>query len=623
MPLTFPSSPINGAVSGDYTYDATKGAWRKNAALPVSVTHSDVAPSNPRVGDQWWKSNEGTLFTYYNDGTSSQWVESTNVVASSDPNPIPAGAMMAWGSDIIPANWLLCDGSSVSRSTYASLFAIIGTQYGSGDGTTTFNLPNIKGRTIVGKDASQTEFDVLGETGGAKTHTLTESEIPSHTHTQNSHTHTFSGTTSTDGNHYHTSGANSNGFVAHATGGGGYAVGFTNAGSGEMMFYRYTDYAGSHTHTYSGTTSTQSVATNQNTGGGQAHNNLQPYIVLNYIIKFSAGETPGDSQLAVRVGTLEAQNNATPLSPNYIINGAFDYWQRGTSGTVAANGFGYVSADRFRILAAGGSAPTVTFARSTDVPSGIGTQYSGTFSWSASAASGDLICGYYVENGKYLFAGKTITVSFYAKAATAIASAFCFDQDYGTTTFNLTTSWARYSYTITLPSTYATSRPVGSGANDHSELRFLRFTNAASSSNTVYITGVQVEEGSYATPFRRSAPSLQAELAACQRYYYRLVSESVYQAFGSGTWEGGSVSFLMFVTHPVQMRAIPTPGGSNLSVYNGSSLIAVNSITQGIYGSKTRSRVYFGLASNATGAQYWEVLGNNTTAAYLDFNAEI
>ena len=525
MAMSFPSDPINGAVAGDYTYDAAKTAWRKNGAYPVSVTHSDVAPSNPRVGDQWWKSNEGTLFTYYYDGSSYQWVESTNVIANVEPNPIPAGAMMAWASDVIPANWLLCDGTAVSRSTYASLFAIIGTQYGTGDGTTTFNLPNLKGRTIVGKDGSQTEFDVLGETGGAKTHTLTSAEMPSHTHTQDAHTHTFSGTTSTDGNHYHTSGANSNGFVAHATGGGGYAVGFSNAGAGEMMFYRYTDYAGSHTHTYSGTTSS-TTATNQSTGGGGAHNNLQPYIVLNYIIKYSAGETPGDSQLSVRVGAVETANNLTPLSPNHIINGAMDIWQRGTSGSQSAGGgANCVSADRWK-PASYGAAPAITLARSTDIPPSIGVTYSGALSWSSSTSTGDVFVSHFIEDGKYKFAGKTVTVSFYAKATTALSAGASLDQDYAGTNFSLTTSWARYSWTTVLPSTYQSSPPSGTSSGNHVELRLFRLANASAAANTIYFTGVQVEEGPYATPFRRSTSSIQAELAVCQRYYEVVVPPS-------------------------------------------------------------------------------------------------
>ena len=70
----------------------------------------------------------------------------------------------------------------VSRTTFADLFSVILTTYGTGDGSTTFNLPNIKGKVIVGYNASETEFDTIGETSGEKAHTLTVNEIPSHNH---------------------------------------------------------------------------------------------------------------------------------------------------------------------------------------------------------------------------------------------------------------------------------------------------------------------------------------------------------------------------------------------------------------------------------------------------------
>lgn len=94
-------------------------------------------------------------------------------------NIMPTGLIAPYGGSTAPDGWLLCDGAAVSRTTYAELFAIIASAYGNGDGSTTFNLPNLKGRAPVGLDAAQTEFDVLGETGGAKlqaahTHALTQ-----------------------------------------------------------------------------------------------------------------------------------------------------------------------------------------------------------------------------------------------------------------------------------------------------------------------------------------------------------------------------------------------------------------------------------------------------------------
>lgn len=96
----------------------------------------------------------------YNVGLA-QWLE----LGTATPAPTTiTGEIRIWSTTSAPSGWFLCDGSAISRTTYSELFAIIGTTYGTGDGSTTFNIPNLKGRAIVGKDASQTEFDVLGET---------------------------------------------------------------------------------------------------------------------------------------------------------------------------------------------------------------------------------------------------------------------------------------------------------------------------------------------------------------------------------------------------------------------------------------------------------------------------
>jgi len=86
-------------------------------------------------------------------------------------NPVPTGMVSPFAGAATPAGWLLCNGAAVSRTTYAALYAVCGDAYGAGDGSSTFNLPNLKGRTAVGVDAAQAEFDLRGETGGAKTHT--------------------------------------------------------------------------------------------------------------------------------------------------------------------------------------------------------------------------------------------------------------------------------------------------------------------------------------------------------------------------------------------------------------------------------------------------------------------
>lgn len=592
MALSFPSDPINGAVSGEYTYDATKTAWRKNAALPVSVTHSDVAPSNPRAGDQWWKSNEGTLFTYYNDGTSSQWVESTNVVANVEPNPIPAGAMMAWASDVVPANWLLCDGAAVSRSTYASLFAAIGTQYGSGDGTTTFNLPNLKGRTIVGKDSTQTEFDVLGETGGAKTHTLTISEMPSHTHSNtlssnvvasSAHRHEFKISMLDSGNYSPAgpnagwgSGTGTAGAYRYSTGQwqGGLLNGSVSA-TGENYNAASTRTLGRYDTTGDTTNPTETATvgiTNASAGSGAAHNNLQPYIVLNYIIKFSAGETPGDSQLAVRVGAIEAANNATPLSQNYVINGAMDWWQRGTSG-LTGTGF---QADRWYHITSVN--PTATRSVISPGTSGVPESVAYALDWSGSSVG---TTGYNYLNQRiedvHTLAGKTATLSFYAKGSTSGTIGISFTQSFGAggsadvwitgSSISISTVWQRYSVTVTVPS--LSGKTIGTPADSFLQVRFVKGLGSSYDpsiiglpalvdyTGTVSITAIQLEEGPYATPFRRNAPSIQAELAACQRYYALVGSNSATVAMTAFASTDGNLASC-WTLFPVTMRTTPS-----------------------------------------------------------------
>ena len=94
------------------------------------------------------------------------------------------GTITAFGSATIPSDMraLRCDGSAVSRTEYAELFAVIGTFFGKGDEKTTFNLPDIRGRNIVGYDERDADFNEVGKTGGAKTHTSTVDEMPPHDH---------------------------------------------------------------------------------------------------------------------------------------------------------------------------------------------------------------------------------------------------------------------------------------------------------------------------------------------------------------------------------------------------------------------------------------------------------
>jgi microcystin-dependent protein len=98
---------------------------------------------------------------------------------------VPSGTMLDYGGTSLPAGFLACDGAAVSRTTYATLFAAISTTWGVGDGSTTFNVPNLNRRTTVGSGGSGTGTlgNAVGNVGGAETHALTLAETPAHTHT--------------------------------------------------------------------------------------------------------------------------------------------------------------------------------------------------------------------------------------------------------------------------------------------------------------------------------------------------------------------------------------------------------------------------------------------------------
>ena len=110
-----------------------------------------------------------------------EWVNQTGG-GSATGDTLPVASIMPYPKTTAPENWLVCNGDAVSRTDYSELFSAIGTTFGEGDGSTTFNLPNLKGRTIVGLDAEDTDFNTIGKTLGEKTHTLTVAEMPTHSH---------------------------------------------------------------------------------------------------------------------------------------------------------------------------------------------------------------------------------------------------------------------------------------------------------------------------------------------------------------------------------------------------------------------------------------------------------
>jgi microcystin-dependent protein len=164
-----------------------------------------------------------------------------------------------------PEGWLPCWGQAVSRARYSKLFAVLGTSFG-GCGET-FNLPDLRGQTTMGYG----KYRPVGATGGSDTQTLIEANMPEHSH---------SGTTSTDGAHVHSSNADGSTYSLSTYNGNNTAGGDLDTSSGEPNLFAgpvalSINSAGAHSHTF----------TTNSKGSGTEFSILQPYLVVNYLIK--------------------------------------------------------------------------------------------------------------------------------------------------------------------------------------------------------------------------------------------------------------------------------------------------------------------------------------------------
>ena len=235
------------AVPADLVDDSTPqlgGNLDVNGNSIVSVSNGDIAITPNGSGDVIidgikHPQADGNAGEFLKTDGSGQ-LSFANVSASA----FNAGMLLPYAGSSAPTGWLLCHGQAISRTTYSGLYAVVGTTYGAGDGATTFNIPDLRGRVVAGKDdmggssanrlTNQTgglDGDGLGNTGGAETHTLSVAELAAHTHT-----------------------------AVGAAGPSNYALGGP---------------AGSFSWTQ----------TTSSTGNDTPHNNVQPTIILSYIIK--------------------------------------------------------------------------------------------------------------------------------------------------------------------------------------------------------------------------------------------------------------------------------------------------------------------------------------------------
>jgi hypothetical protein len=319
---------------------------------------------------------------------------------------------------------------------------------------------------------------------------------------------------------------------------------------------------------------------------------------------------------------------------NRIINGDFFVNQRSFSSSTA---LGYTF-DRWNAVMSGG---TVTWSAQTFTPGAAPVAgYEGaTFIQvitSGQTGSNYALLEQKIENVRTL-AGQTATLSFWAKAASGTPKMRpYYYQDFGTggspsasvafqgTDITISTTWTRYSQTVSIPS--ISGKTIGTTANSS----HLRVQLEVSDGNTLgiqngtfQIWGVQLEQGSTATAFQTATGTIQGELAACQRYYWRATSPTNYTGFANGQCYSTTAAAIN-VVNPVPMRVGPTSVEfSTLGVYNSTgSPVAITGLALNYAAPLTNNLAATG-ASGLTAGNATILSAQNSTSAYLGFSAEL
>jgi len=259
--------PGGSTVAGEIYFYYTGTNVKAPVYLDIALTIPAPNPTSVGAGQIIPQLFLDSAVTYrrviqYSDGTYDEQDPIGEVTDQGEFGP-PVGTVLDYAGDTAPSGFLFCYGQEISRIEYSDLFGVIGTFYGAGNGTTTFTLPDYRGRVLVGKDnmggvaagrlttSVSPSGSILGAVGGEQSHVLTVAELPAHTHgvTDPSHTHGLTDTLRNSG-----------------------GSGNTSAGG--------TILAASNT-----TEAATTGVTIQNTGDGDGHNNVQPSIVVNKIIK--------------------------------------------------------------------------------------------------------------------------------------------------------------------------------------------------------------------------------------------------------------------------------------------------------------------------------------------------
>jgi hypothetical protein len=351
----------------------------------------------------------------------------------------------------------------------------------------------------------------------------------------------------------------------------------------------------------------------------------------NNITRLAAGNS--GEQLVADSSTSTGLRYQEPKTLNSLINGGADIWQRGTSFS-SGGGLSVYTADRWHFYR-GSNAAGGTLSRQT---SGLtGFQYAIRLQRnSGNTSTEQLGLRYTLESAdSYRLAGKTVTLSFYLRKGSdysasgfraTIASGTGTDQPVyaftgftyaADTTVTPTTSWVRYSVTGT----------ISSSATEVGLEMFSSCVGTAGTNDYVDITGLQLEIGSVPTPFVRSAGTIQGELAAAQRYYFRQTSNSTNgAAVPIATGIAGSTTALYAVMHyPVTMRATPTSVDfANINTWQGGGLTAISNVVLTSNSVGTDKTLLTCTTTGLTNTQSYGVLTNASgVSGFIGLSAEL
>ena len=352
------------------------------------------------------------------------------------------------------------------------------------------------------------------------------------------------------------------------------------------------------------------------------------------------GQANGSTLVANSANSSGLGWSATPSASNPVLNSAFQVWQRATSITQSVAGSNVYTADRWALSVGANQASTVSRQVTGDTTNLPNIQYCARVQRNSgqTGTTEMYLTNSFETINTIPFAGKTVTVSFYARAGSNFSAASNAmklylmtgtgtDQSRSGTpytgevaaisqTATLTTTWQRFSYSATLNATttelaiLAAYTPVGTaGTNDYFEL-----------------TGVQIDVGSVALPFRTFSQTLQGELQACQRYYWRQTAGASFAILSLSGYGVSTTSAQVSIQFPVTMRTAPgsLESGGTQRLIDGTNSVAVTSLTSLLVNpSNQNTAITINTAGSLTQYRPYALSANNDSTAYLGFSAEL